>query len=342
MRLKWTLTATVLGLALLGGCGTRSANSVRLQGAGATFPEPLYTKWFKNFSDEHPEVQIAYDGVGSGTGKKKVIDGNVDFGASDAAMKPEEMEKVEKGVVLLPMTAGAIVLIYNLDGVDDLRLSREVYSDIFLGKIKNWNDPKIAKDNPKTKLPDQPITVVVRGDKSGTTFVFTTHLSAISPEFKKKVGAHEKPSWPRAIEGQGNGGVTAQVKQNPGAIGYVEFSYGEKSGKPMAILENGAGKFVKCTPKTSQAALESKELPENLIAWMPDPAGDSSYPIVTYTWMIFYKTYDDEKKYKAIQDLIKYCLDEGQKISVESGYIRLPDSVIAKNKEAAKKIKMSK
>jgi phosphate transport system substrate-binding protein len=347
MRLKWNLAAVTV-CALLAGCmctGCTGCGGMKVKGAGATFPEPLYQVWIKDFNDSHPGIQLSYSGVGSGQGKKNVIDGTVDFGGSDAAMKKDEMDKVDKGVVLLPMTAGAIVLIYNLKDIDELKLPRDVYSDIFLGKITKWNDDKIKEANPKIadKLPDAKITVVVRGDKSGTTFVFSNHLSAINQEFKKKVGAHEKPQWPTSpIEGQGTSGVTQQVQQNPNAIGYVEFGYAEKSGKPMALLQNRAGNYVKCTPETAQNTLKVIDLPEDLIKWEGNPEGEDVYPIVTFTWMIFYKSYSDEKKYNAIKEFIHYGLHEGQAKSVELGYVRLPDAVIAKCEKAAEQIKLAK
>src|SRR5262245_53592170 len=206
--------------------GTGTGGSlVKLQGAGASFPAPLYTKWFKTYSAAHQGVQIDYQSVGSGSGVKAVIDKTVDFGASDAAMSAEEIAQVQGGVQLLPMTAGSIVLAYNLEGVSELKLSRKAYAGIFLGQVKKWNDPAIASTNPGAKLPDMPINVVVRADSSGTTFVFTKHLSAISPEFAKSPGTNKMPSWPVGTKSKGNEGVTASLKTTPGSIGYIEFGY---------------------------------------------------------------------------------------------------------------------
>src|SRR5271165_5689283 len=191
------------------GCSGSKGNSIKLQGAGASFPAPLYQKWFKEYGAAHPNVQVDYQSVGSGTGVKSFMDKTVDFAASDAAMKPEDMAKVEGGVQLLPMTAGSIVFAYNLKDVPNLRLSREDYAGIFLGKITKWNDPAIAKANPGVKLPDLPINVIVRADSSGTTFVFTKHLAAISPEFQKAIGVNNMPNWPVGTRSKGNEGVTA-------------------------------------------------------------------------------------------------------------------------------------
>jgi phosphate transport system substrate-binding protein len=312
-------------------------NGVKLQGAGASFPAPLYTKWFRTFSGSNPAVQVDYQSVGSGSGVKSVIDKTVDFGASDAAMTAEQIGSVQGGVQLLPMTAGAIVIAYNLPDVKDLKLSRAAYSNIFLGKIKNWNDPEIAKSNPGVKFPSTPINVVVRADASGTSFVFSKHLSAINPEFDKTVGTNTMPNWPVGTKSKGNEGVTASLMTTPGSIGYIEYGYAKSQNVPFAQLENKAGKYVSASTATGQAALASAELPENLIAWNPDPASPDAYPIVTYTWQIFYKKYDG-KKLAAVQNLIKYELNDGQKDSESLGYIPLPQSVVAKDTAAISNI----
>ena len=321
-------------LTVLAGCGGGSesagATEVKLQGAGASFPAPLYNKWFKAYSASHPNVLVDYQSVGSGSGVKSVMDHTVDFGASDAAMKPEDMAKVEGGVQLVPMTAGSIVLAYKLDGVDNLQLSREAYSGIFLGKVKQWNDPLIAKANPGVKLPDLPINVVVRADSSGTSFVFSRHLSAISPEFDKGVGANTMPNWPAGTKSKGNEGVTASIMTTPGSIGYIEFGYAKSQKVPYAVLENKAGKFVAASTASGQAALASVTLPDDMIVWASDPEPADAYPIVTYTWLICYKKYADKGKLQAMHDLVMYGLTEGQKDAETLGYIPLPAAVVAK------------
>src|SRR5215831_7204035 len=311
-----------LGLSSCGGGGTRSADGgVKLHGAGASFPAPLYTKWFKTYTHDHNNVQIDYQSVGSGSGVKSFIDKTVDFAASDAAMTPEEIEKVKEGVVLLPMTAGAIVLTYNLQGVKELKLSRKAYSGIFLGTVKTWNDPLIAASNPGVQLPASPINVVVRADSSGTTFVFTKHLSAVSPEFAQNPGTNNMPNWPVGTRSKGNEGVTASVKTTPGAIGYIEYGYAKTQNLPMAILENKSVNFVAPTTASGQSALASTSMPENLIGWNPDPTPHDAYPIVTYTWMLFYKTYADSRKAEVIKDLLNWAVTEGQKDAEPLGYI---------------------
>jgi phosphate transport system substrate-binding protein len=322
-------------LSLLVGCGgggesASEAAAVKLQGAGASFPAPLYNKWFKAYSAAHQNVQVDYQSVGSGSGVKSVMDRTVDFGASDAAMKPEDMAKVEGGVQLLPMTAGSIVLAYKLDGVDELKLSRQAYTGIFLGKVKRWNDPLIAKANPGAKLPDLPINVVVRADGSGTSFVFSRHLSAVSPDFEKGIGANTMPNWPVGTKSKGNEGVTASIMTTPGSIGYIEYGYAKSQKMPFASLENKSGKFVTASTASGQAALASATLPDDLIVWASDPEPADAYPIVTYTWLICYKKYADKGKLQTMQDLVKYGLTEGQKDAEALGYIPLPESVVAK------------
>jgi phosphate transport system substrate-binding protein len=314
---------------------------VKLQGAGASFPAPLYTKWFKAYSGSHPNVQIDYQSVGSGSGVKSVMDKTVDFGASDAAMKPEDMQKVDVGVQLLPMTAGAIVLTYNLKDVPALKLSRKAYTGIFMGQVKKWNDPLIAKANPGVKLPDQTINVVVRADSSGTTFVFTKHLSTISEKFAKEPGANNMPNWAVGTKSKGNEGVTASVQTTPGSIGYVEYTYALSQKLPMAVLENKAGEFVTASTASAAAGLASAQMPDDLIVWASDPDSKEAYPIVTYTWLICYKQYKDKKKYDLLQALLQYCLTDGQKDSEALGYIPLPAAVVEKVKAATQNIKLA-
>jgi phosphate transport system substrate-binding protein len=335
-------TAGLAGMALttlvgwsLTSCGGGGASAVKLQGAGASFPAPLYQKWFKSYGETHPSVEIDYQSVGSGSGIKSFIDKTVDFGASDAAMTPEEMGRVDPalGVQCLPMTAGSIVITYNLPDVKDLKLSRKAYSGIFLGTVTKWNDPLIAKDNPGVNLPNTPINVVVRADSSGTTFVFTQHLSTISPDFAKGPGASKMPNWPVGTRSKGNEGVTASIKTTPGAIGYIEYGYAKSQNMPMAVLENKSGVWVAPTTASGQAALNSAQLPENLIVWVPDPEPADAYPIVTYTWMLVHKKYDGAKL-AAIQDLVRYGVTDGQKDAEPLGYIPLPAAVVDKVKAA--------
>ena len=314
---------------------------VQIVGAGASFPAPLYQRWFQDLNGQYPKLQVNYQSVGSGAGVEQFTAGTVDFGASDTAMKDEEIQKVpadKGGVLLLPVSAGGIVLAYNIPGVDELKLSRQVYADILLGKIKKWNDPAIAKANPDAKLPDQNITVVHRSDGSGTTGVFTKHLSAISPEWKTKVGEGKTVQWPTGLGAKGNEGVTAQIQQTPGAIGYIEYGYAKQNNLKAAALENKAGKFVSYNDQSASKTLEAVQLPENLRAFIPDPEGDESYPVVSYTWLLVHQKYSDPTKAKAIEGMIEYALTEGQKVAPELGYVPLPKNVAQKVAAAADKI----
>ncbi len=321
--------------------GQPAMASMRITGSGASFPAPLYMTWFQQFSRANRDLQVTYQSKGSGAGIRDFQNHIVDFAASDAAMNDKEIAKVKEGVQLLPMTAGEVVLAYNLKGVKDLKIPREVYPAIFLGKVKKWNDPAIVAANPGVKLPDTEITVVVRADSSGTTFVFSKHLSTISPEFEKTVGIGKSLNWPsdaNMVKSPKNDGVTATIKQTPGAIGYIEFGFARMSKLNMAHLENQSGKFVAPGGEGGPAALANAKIPADMRVWLPDPDGDTSYPIVTYTWMIFYKKYDDPKKAEALRRLVSYCLDEGQKISDKAGYIPLPENVVERVRAASANI----
>jgi phosphate transport system substrate-binding protein len=331
--MKFTFFIT-LAIGAVSAISANSAAAQQLSGAGASFPAPLYQRWAVEYNKLHPNVQVNYQSVGSGAGVKQFTQGTVDFAASDAAMSDEEIEKVKQGVIMIPATAGSIVIAYNLPEVKDLKLSRDAYVGIFLGKITKWNDPAIAKDNPDVKLPDLPINVAFRSDGSGTTFVFTKHLSAISPDFADEVGTDKSVTWPAGAGGKGNEGVTALVKQTPGTIGYVEYGYAVNNGLSTASLQNKAGKFVKPTDESGAATLSHVEFPENLRIWPEDPAGDHDYPIATFTWLLLYKKYSDAAKLKALQEFITYGLTDGQKFSSELGYIPLPAAVVEKSKAA--------
>jgi phosphate transport system substrate-binding protein len=314
---------------------------ITLNASGATFPAPLYNRWFAEYSKAHPDVRINYQAVGSGQGIKSFTGGLTDFGASDAAMSDAEMAAVKDGgVTLLPMTAGSIVLSYNLPGLSaSVMLPRDVYPAIFLGQITKWNDPKITAANPGVALPDMPITVAYRADGSGTTYNFTNHLAAISPEFKTKVGSGKTVKFPVGVGGKGNEGVAALIKQTPGTIGYVEFGYAKQVALPMASLQNQAGKFIAPSPDSGSAALAQVDLPANLRAFVTDPSGDASYPIVTFTWWLCHTTYAKPGVADAIKALGNWCLTDGQKFAPDLGYLPLPAPVVTKVQAALNQIK---
>jgi phosphate transport system substrate-binding protein len=326
LRLSWAARLFVVSLLAAPGA-LASDGPLTIQGAGATFPAPLYQRWFQEITKSNPNLRVNYQPVGSGAGIKQFTEGLVQFGASDAAMTDEQIAQVKEGVVLLPMTAGSVVLAYNLPGVDTLTLSRDAYTGMFLGKITKWNDPAIAAANPGVKLPDTPVTVVSRSDGSGTTFVFTNHLSSINEAWKSGPGAGTAVQFPVGVGGKGNAGVTALIKQTPGSIGYVEYGYAQQTKMPMAVLENKSGKYIAPDLQSAQAALADVKLPADLRAWIPDPTGADAYPIVTYTWLLCYKKYGDPSVAKALKDVIRFGLGDGQKFSAELGYIPLPDAV---------------
>jgi phosphate transport system substrate-binding protein len=343
MRIRvWNVTALVLiatlGLTSCGGVSANEAADLRIQGAGASFPFPIYSKWFKVYSTAHQNVQIDYQSVGSGAGVKNFIDKTVDFGASDMAMKPEEIARVQGGAQLLPLTGGNIVLTYNVPGLKALKLSRDAYSGIFLGRVKKWNDPAIAKTNPGAKLPDGVINVVVRADASGSTFVFTQHLSAISKEFAASPGTNDMPAWPVGTRSKGNEGVTASIQTTPNSIGYVEFGYAMTQKMPMAQLENKSGNFITASTASGQAAIASANLSDSLIAWVPDPPVKDAYPIATFTWFLAYKKNSDPKKAEVVRNILMYCLTDGQKESEALGYLPLPQAVAIKVKAAVENV----
>ncbi|MFP5270365.1 phosphate ABC transporter substrate-binding protein PstS [Coleofasciculus sp.] len=311
------------------------AEPVALTGAGASFPAPIYQRWFQELSTQYPKLRVNYQSVGSGAGVEQFLQGTVDFGASDVAMKDEEIEQVDRGVLMLPMTAGSIVLAYNLNGIENLQLPRDVYVDILLGNITNWNDPAIAAANEGVELPDEKINVIHRSDGSGTTGVFTKHLSAISPEWQEQVGEGKTVEWPTGIGAKGNEGVTAQIQQTDGAIGYVEYGYAKQNNLNYAALENQSGNFVKPTDESASKTLEAVTLPENLRAFISDPEGEESYPIVTYTWLLAYQDYPEPETAKSLEATIEYMLTEGQEIAPELGYVKLPQNVREKVAEAA-------
>jgi phosphate transport system substrate-binding protein len=331
----------VLKTAAVAGCLSTfafAAQAESLSGSGASFPFPLYAKWAKDFSKESGN-RVQYQAVGSGAGIRAFIAETVDFAASDAAMNDEEIGNVpaNKGVVLLPMTAGEVVLSYNLDGNPELKIPRDVLVDIFLGKVDSWQDERLVAANPDVTLPDDKITVVRRSDSSGTTYVFTGHLAAVSEEFAKEVGHGKSVNWPKSFVGAPkNDGVAAMIKQTPGAIGYIEYGYAEATGQPMAVLQNKAGNYVAPGEDSGKAALASAEFPTtdlpgyegtpDLRVWVNDPAGDEAYPIATFTWMLMYQ-HQDEAKAEVLKEFVKYGLNQGQADAPKLGYIPLPDNV---------------
>jgi phosphate transport system substrate-binding protein len=341
----WSLLGKLLVTLLLSvwlgvACQPQKPNEpIMLTGTGATFPFPLYQRWFSEYSKLKPNVQINYQQTGSAVGIQQLISQTTDFGASDVAMSDEEMAQVTGGVVLLPVTGGSVAIAYNLPSLSSpLKLPRSVYPEIFLGKITRWNDGKIVQANPGVKLPDLPITLIHRSDGSGTTATLTAHLSKINPQWQKQVGTGLNVSWPTGIGIKSNAGVSAQILQAEGTMGYVEYSYAQKLNLAIAHLENQAGNFVAPSVETAASALESVEFPENLRAFVPDPAPATAYPLVTYSWLLLYQKSTDRQKSQAIKELVTWALDAGQKYSRELGYVPLPEMVREKVRAALGKV----
>jgi phosphate transport system substrate-binding protein len=310
-----------------------SPGAIQVHGAGATFPAPLYKKWLEEYQKRRPDIALSYDAIGSGEGTKQFMAGIVDFGASDAAMSDAQIAEVRRGVQLVPMVAGSIVLAYNLEGLGgDLKLTRDVYVDIFLGKIKTWDDLRIKRINPDLHLPKIDIALVVRQDGSGTTYAFTNHLSAISDEWRDRgPGVGTLIDWPgNAMAARGNEGVAGRIKISAGSIGYVEYGMARRAGLSMAWLENKAGQMIEPHGGSGLATLMNTPLPENLRVFFPDPDGQDSYPIVTYSWLLLYRQYDDAPKLTALKHFVRWCLTAGQESNESLGFVRLPPPVIAR------------
>jgi phosphate transport system substrate-binding protein len=321
---------------------------VLLQGAGATFPSPLYEEWFRRFHHDRPMSVIAYEAVGSGEGIRRFIGREVadlervDFAASDAALRDDEIAMVPSGALMVPITAGSVALAYNLPDVAELRLSRQAYTALFLGQIKNWNDPRIARTNPRVKLPNLTVTTVVRQDGSGTTFAFTKHLDAVSDAWRSQFGATTLINWPgNSMRATGNEGVAARITQSIGSIGYVSYEFARKAGLRVAMLENHAGNFVGPTDKNSSAALIGADPPDNMRLYIPDPAAGQAYPIVTLTWILLYRNYGDAHKGSELYDLFRWCLTDGQQYAGGLGYIPLPPNIARRSLEALEGLRRS-
>ncbi|NJL00966.1 MAG: phosphate ABC transporter substrate-binding protein PstS [Spirulinaceae cyanobacterium SM2_1_0] len=313
-----------------GSATTTAAPIVTLNGSGASFPLFFYQRIFDEYRAIAPNVQVNYQPIGSAAGIQQMIAETVDFGGSDIAMTDAEIAEVERGVVLVPLTAGMVAIAYNLPGLDQpLQLSRSVYSDIFLGKITQWNDPAIAATNPDLTLPDLPIILVHRSDGSGTNAIFTAHLSAISSEWADAVGTGLNVQWPAGVGVKANAGVGAQILQAEGAIGYVEYSYAQKLGLSLAALENQSGEFVAPSLEAGAAGLQEAEFGDRLRAFVTDPAAADAYPLVTYSWLLVYQDYEDAAKAEAMQALLRWSLTEGQQFSTDLGYIPLPAPAVA-------------
>jgi len=304
-----------------------------INGAGATFPYPLYSKWFYEYSNANPGVRFNYQSIGSGGGIKQITEATVDFGASDAPMTEKEMAKLPGPILHLPMAMGAVAVVYNLEGRGSgLRLAPDVLAGIFLGKITRWNDPKIAELNKTVTLPNADIVVAHRSDGSGTTDIFTNYLTAVNTEWRAKVGHGKAVNWPVGIGGKGNEGVAGVVKQTPGAIGYVELAYAKQNGMTVASLRNRDGNFVAPTLEATSAAAAgaASTMPADYRVSIVNAPGKDSYPIAGLTWLLVFKDQRDEAKGKAMVQFLKWAIHDGQKMEAALDYAPLPKPVVEK------------
>jgi phosphate transport system substrate-binding protein len=311
--------------------GVEGGSAVRLNGMGATFPYPLYQKWMSEYGKLNANARIDYNSQGSGAGIQGILKQTVDFGASDGPMTDAELKTAPAEILHVPTVLGAVVLTYNLPGISQhLRFSPEVIADIFLGKIKKWDDERIKRDNEGVNLPNTEITVVHRSDGSGTSDVFTDYLSKVSPEWKEKVGRNKSPQWPTGIGGKGNEGVTGQIKNTPNTIGYVELAYAVQNKMPVAPIKNKSGNFVEPSldAVTAAAAETVGSIPEDLRASITDAAGASVYPISSYTYILVYQDQKDAVKGKLLVDFLWWGIHDGEKYAKDLQYAPLPEEIV--------------
>lgn len=321
------------------GLGSASAQT-NLNGAGATFPNPIYSKWFSEYHKQHPEIQINYQSIGSGGGIQQLKSGTVDFGASDGPMTDQQLSETPFKVFHIPTVLGSVVPTYNIPGVNaELKFAPDVLADIYLGKITKWNDPRLVKDNAGIKLPDIDIVVVHRSDGSGTTYIFTDYLSKVSPEWAEKVKKGTSVNWPVGLGGKGNEGVAGLVRQTEGAIGYVELIYALSNKMSYGSVRNSTGKFVKGSLETTTAAAASaKEMPDDFRVSITNAPGANAYPIASFTWLLIPVEWKDATKQKAMVAFLNWMVDSGQSMTSSLDYAPLPKNVAAKVKARIKEI----
>ena len=329
MKTKQFLTI-LFGLALALGKADPLAAQLLINGAGATFPYPIYSKWFEEYSKVDPSVRFNYQSIGSGGGQKEILEGTVDFGASDGPMSDKNLARAAGPLLHIPTVAGADVVTYNLDGNPALKLDGPVIADIFLGKITQWNDPRIVAENPGVTLPDEGIVVVHRSDGSGTTYIFVDYLSSVSPEWASKVGRGTAVKWPTGLGAKGNEGVTGQIKQLPGAIGYVELVYAVQNKLPYASVKNSAGNFVGPSIASVTAALDGATIPADFRFSMVNPPGAESYPIAGTTWLLVYAQQRDPAKGKKMVEFLRWAMNSGEQLAPALNYAPLPKGLVTR------------
>jgi phosphate transport system substrate-binding protein len=327
-------------LALAGGLAASAASAQMLiNGAGATFPQPIYTKWFDAYAKVDPSVRFNYQGIGSGGGQKQILSETVDFGASDGPMSDANLAKASRTLWHIPTVAGAVVVSYNVPGDPKLKLDGPTLAAIFLGKITHWNDPAIAGQNPGVDLPTSDILVVHRSDGSGTSYIFTDYLGSVSGEWKSKVGKNTSVNWPVGLGGKGNAGVAGQIKQSPGAIGYLELAYAVQNKLPYAEMKNSAGHYITPSIETVTNALASAQIPEDFRFSMVNPPGADAYPIAGATWLLVYQQQKDADKGRKLVEFLKWAFTEGEKMASSLDYAPLPENVQQRVLERVTQIK---
>jgi phosphate transport system substrate-binding protein len=311
-----------------------------LNGAGATFPYPIYSKWFNEYHKLHPDVEINYQSIGSGGGIRQVLAGTVDFGASDGPMTDEQLAQAKIKILHIPTVLGAVVPAYNVPGVSgELRFSPKTIADICLGKITNWNDPAIEKDNPGVKLPSQNIILVHRSDGSGTNYIFTDYLSKVSPEWQSQVGKGTSVKWPVGLGAKGNEGVAGMIRQMQGAFGYVELIYALRNNIAYGAIRNSAGNWLKGSLQGATAAAASvKDMPADYRVSITNAPGKDAYPISSFTWLLIPVQSKDATRGKIIVDFLNWMLNNGEKMTSQLDYAALPDNVAAKVRETIKQV----
>ena len=341
MKLAWTQLTVAVALAAAG--ASLAAQTVQINGAGATFPYPIYSKWFSEYNKLHPTVQINYQSIGSGGGIRQVTNRTVFFGATDGPMTPDQLLAAPGKILHFPTVLGADVPVYNLPGVTaELKFTGPLLADIFLGKITKWNDAQIAKVNPGVNLPATDITIVHRSDGSGTTYIWVDYLSKVSPEWKTKVGVSTSVNWPVGVGGKGNEGVAGLVQQTPGSIGYVELIYALQNKISYGSVQNAAGEFVRATDAgvTKAAEAAAAKMPADFRVSITNAAGAGVYPISSFTWLLLYESPQDKAQAKIMVDFVKWALTDGQKFATELGYAALPKNVVDMEMQALAKIKL--
>jgi phosphate transport system substrate-binding protein len=312
-----------------------------LNGAGATFPYPMYSKWFSEYQKLHPDIQINYQSIGSGGGIRQVINGTVDFGASDGPMTDDMLKEAKTKILHMPTVLGADVPAYNIPGVNaELKFTPEALAGIFLGKITKWNDKAITGANPGVNLPDKDIIVVHRSDGSGTTYIWTDYLSKVSPEWQSQVGKGTSVKWPIGLGGKGNEGVAGSIRQLQGSIGYVELIYAVQNKIPYGSVKNAAGNFVKASLESvTAAAASSPKMPADFRVSITNAPGKDAYPISSFTWLLIPQQSKDAAKGKILADFLKWMVTDGQKMTAALSYAPLPEGVVQKEQEAIKQVK---